>query len=415
MLFGLNNFTDIVDQETHKEINRFAFEINNNTINTSSDIFDLIIIGSGPSGATCALALKNSGLKIALLDKAVFPRDKVCGDAIGGRVKRVLEQIDPQLLSDWEKFPQKNVSRGWKLVAPNGKEASVYFSNYGYVATRMHFDEYLFRKASQVDGIKILEGDGVKSIQCQKDGVEVFTTSGKNFKSKMIVGCDGAHSVVAKQLAGFKVNLKEYSGAVRAYYENISGIEDPNLIEIYLLKNYLPGYFWIFPLSATSANVGFGMLSEDIQKRKIDLKKAMSDIVESSPLLKTRFVNAKMKGKIEGFGLPLGGSKHQISGDRFLLCGDAASLIDPLNGEGIGNAMWSAKLAADVIQDAFRKQDFSATFLYQYDQSVNSKLLPELRKKWRMQKAFNRSWLINSLVRIGSKSPGFRNWIGRKL
>ena len=266
-------FTDIVDQRLTKK----SIDSRSKLIIIPSILHQTFsILLSSVRAVRCYVCpcLEKQRVKIALLDKAAFPRDKVCGDAIGGRVKRVLEQIDPQLLSDWENF-QKNVSRGWKLVALNGKEASVYFSNYGYVATRMHFDEYLFRKASQVDGIKILEGDGVKSIQCQKDGVEVFTTSGKNFKSKMIVGCDGAHSVVAKQLAGFKVNLKEYSGAVRAYYENISGIEDPNLIEIYLLKNYLPGYFWIFPLSATSGKRGFWNVVWRYSKRKIDLWKKL--------------------------------------------------------------------------------------------------------------------------------------------
>ncbi|MBK6445518.1 MAG: geranylgeranyl reductase family protein [Bacteroidetes bacterium] len=414
-MFGLNNFTDVINEKTHKEFDRFAFEINNNTINSPSIYFDLIIIGSGPAGSSCALSLKNSGLKIALMDKSDFPRDKVCGDAIGGRVKRVLDQIDPALLSEWEAFPRKNISKGWKLVAPNGKEVSVYFSNSGYVATRMDFDHFLFQKASKSGGIETILNDRVSSIRNQGDKIELQTESGKTLCAKMVIGCDGAHSIVAKQLAGFKVNLKDYSGAVRTYYEHISGITDPNLIEIYLLKDYLPGYFWIFPLSPTSANVGFGMLSEDIRKRKLDLKIALKHIIHSNPMLKSRFENAVMKGEIEGFGLPLGGKKRALSGNRFLLCGDAASLIDPLNGEGIGNAMLSGRIAAEHVIRAFQTSDFSANNLHAYDRAVYKKLYPELRKKWWMQKIFNRPWLINRLVNLGISNPGIKDWIGKKL
>lgn len=359
--------------------------------------------------------MKNSGLKIALIDKSVFPRDKVCGDAIGGRVKRVLKQIDPQLLSDWEAFPSKNISKGWKLVAPNGKQASVFFSNHGYVATRMDFDNFLFQQVRTKIDVETIQGDKVVRVVNQGDRVEVFTESGKVLLADVVVGCDGAHSVVAKQLAGFKVDLKHYSGAVRSYYQNISGIEDPNLIEIFLLENYLPGYFWIFPLTENSANVGFGMLSEDISKRKIDLKEAFKNIINTSPELKARFESAKQVGDIEGFGLPLGGKKRPLSGARFLLCGDAASLIDPLNGEGIGNAMLSGVLAAEYIQKAFQQKDFSAENLSQYDKAVYKKLHGELNKKWWMQKIFNRPWLINGLVNLSISNPALKNWIGKKL
>ncbi|HRH66929.1 MAG TPA: geranylgeranyl reductase family protein [Bacteroidia bacterium] len=411
----MNKFTDIVDDQTQEEFNRFAFEINNNTIISSPVYFDLIIIGSGPAGTACALALKNSGLKIAMIDKSVFPRDKVCGDAIGGRVKNVLKKIDPELLTEWEAFSEKNISKGWKLVAPNGKEVSVCFINYGYVATRMHFDYFLFSQLKKFPDIRTFEGERVRSLNNTGEHISVQTDSGKILQAKMIIGCDGAHSVVARQLAGFKVNLNDYSGAVRAYFENVAGISDPNLIEIYLLENYLPGYFWIFPLSTSTANVGFGMLSSDIRKRKIDLKEALKNIIRTSPQLKPRFENAIMTGDIEGFGLPLGGRKRPISGDRFLLCGDAASLIDPLNGEGIGNAMLSGIIAAEQIEHAFASQNFSAQQLGAYDRVVYARLYSELRKKWWMQKIFNRPWLINVLVNLGGTFPKVKDWIGRKL
>ena len=89
------------------------------------------------------------------------------------------------------------------------------------------------------------------------------------------------------------------------------------------------------------ANVGIGMLSSHISQKKINLKVVLQKLIETHPQLKDRFINAKALESIKGFGLPLGSKKRRLSGDRYVLTGDAASLIDPFSGEGIGNAIRS--------------------------------------------------------------------------
>ena len=168
-------------------------------------------------------------------------------------------------------------------------------------------------------------------------------------------------------------------------------------------------------MSETVSNVGFGMLSSDIIKRKIDLKKAFREIIAEDETLSKRFQNAELSGEIKGFGLPLGGKKRRLSGDNFMLCGDAASLIDPLNGEGIGNAMLSGLHAGKIAIEAIKSENFSAEFLAAYDQIINAKLLPELKQKLFFQKLFNRPWLINTLVFIGNRNKFLREWLGKKL
>jgi flavin-dependent dehydrogenase len=109
----------------------------------------------------------------------------------------------------------------------------------------------------------------------------------------------------------------------------------------------LPGYFLIFPVPNGQANVGIGMLSKYVSKNQINLKKLMLVVLES-PKFKKRFKNAKLQTKIHGWGLPLGSKKNRsISEERFLLVGDAASVIDPFTGEGIGIAMFTGKWAAE--------------------------------------------------------------------
>lgn len=375
---------------------------------------NVIIVGAGPAGTSCALALADSGLSVALFDKAVFPRDKVCGDAIGGRVKTVLNLIDPALERQLDLFEEKESSLGWRLVAPSGRAVEMMFTRPGYVSRRMDFDQFLAEQVKKRTSFELKEGTSITALEFLPQGVQIVTDSGEIYLADMVIGCDGAHSVVEKQTTARPLDPEFYSGAVRRYYRNIRSIQ-PGIIEIHLIKDFLPGYFWIFPLKNGWSNVGFGMLSKDISRRRIDLKKSLHAIIERTPELKERFSDAEPEGPVSGFGLPLGGKKVKVSGERFLLCGDAAALIDPLNGEGIGNAMLSGYYAALTVKSAFLSGDFSAKKLSEYDGLLSQKLLPELRQKQQMQKIFNRPWLIDLLVGLGAKNQWLRDYIGRKL
>ena len=181
------------------------------------------------------------------------------------------------------------------------------------------------------------------------------------------------------------------------------------------MDGWLPGYFWIFPLPDGRANVGFGMLSNKIGGKKISLRKALPEIVEQAPGLAERFAGATLEGPVTGFGLPLGSRKVAMSGDRFLLCGDAASLIEPATGEGIGNAMLSGQLAGKHLIRAFEIENFSATSLKSYDEEVYDKLWKDLRNKYRAQKILGeRRWLMNWLVaRANARGP--IRWLMKKV
>ena len=266
--------------------------------------FDIAITGAGPAGAACALALKGSGLKVVMIDKSTFPRDKICGDALGGRVKKVLKELSPELLSLLENYPAKNKSSGWKLFSPNGKTIEVNFVNPGYISRRLDFDSWLFDKTVGQENLHHIFSE-IEDVTSDDKGVQLILTGGKKISASLVIGCDGAHSVVAKKLANFKVDLKHYSGAVRAYYKSVVGTAESEMLEIHLVKGFLPGYFWIFPLDNNLCNVGFGMLSSDIKERRIDLKLSLKQIISSSPVLSKRFANAELVDDVKGFGLGL--------------------------------------------------------------------------------------------------------------
>lgn len=383
-------------------------------LSEARDAYDVAIIGAGPAGTTCALALRKSGLRVVLVEKSQFPRDKVCGDAIPARCEKVLYSIDPAFGKSLSEFPQKIDIRGCRVVAPNRVHFDYFFHTPGYCSERLHFDDFLLQLALKESDTEFLDGFNVSKVERREKDWEIQARDGRTIFGKTVIGCDGAQSVLARLLTKRKTPKEHHCAAVRAYYHGIEGL-DENKMEIHFLEDHLPGYFWIFPLKDGWANVGFGMLSSRIAKDKIGLRQSLEAIVAEAPGLKDRFKHATLEGGINGFGLPMGSRKVQLSGDGFLLCGDAAALIEPATGEGIGNAMLSGKLAADHIKAAIGAQDLSAERLSQYDKQLYGKLWKDLRRKYLAQKYLGEkrklmNWLVNQ-----AQKPGPVNWIMRKV
>ena len=188
--------------------------------------FDVLIIGAGPAGSTCALALAGSGLKVALIDKQTFPRDKICGDAVAAYVPKVLNAINPKFADALKKFETKFAVNKCRIVAPNEKYVDLEFSEWGFIATRMSWDNFLFEMACEQKEVSVFTGHEIKDVTIDADGVTVTAGNEKIFKGKVVIGCDGAHSVVNKKLTDTKVDLKHYSGAVRAYYKGVTSIPE---------------------------------------------------------------------------------------------------------------------------------------------------------------------------------------------
>ncbi|GJM31509.1 MAG: hypothetical protein DHS20C18_05100 [Saprospiraceae bacterium] len=376
--------------------------------------FDLIVIGAGPAGSTLVSYLKASGYSIAVIDKSTFPRDKVCGDAIPGRAVRILEAISPETQHRFAQFQAKRQTKGGTAFAPKGAAFSLYFKTRGYISKRIDFDYFLYQEARlNTDATYFLE-ENVQSIKMEEEQVRVqLKGQEKPLTGKLILGCDGANSIVARKLAGRTVDAAHHCGAVRAYFKNVC-LEDNFMMEFHLLKGYLPGYFWIFPLENDLYNVGFGMLSKEISARKINLRESLQGIIKQVPTLRKAFNNAEQIGDIEGFGLPLGSVKRSISGHRFMLCGDAASLIDPATGEGIGNALLSARLAVEQIQLCFNADRFDAKFMKTYDRKVYEKLWKELKGKYLIQRLLkDRSWLLDWSIRLAANFPILGRVVGK--
>lgn len=365
--------------------------------------YDVVIIGAGPAGCAAALALKDAGLSTAIIDKHNFPRDKVCGDAIPGRAIKCLKVIDDSFTDALSSFNKKILTK--KTVCYyNNKQVDFNWKEEAYTSTRMDFDNFLFSIIKNKTSVNVFEDADIKEITKEDNG---FTLSSRNkdvFKATMIIGADGINGVTAKKLAGFQINRKHHVASVRAYYKNINDIE-ASRCEIYFDKKYLPGYFWIFPVTNGISNVGFGMLSEDVVQKNINIKKAFYDFIERSNVLQHKFKHAQQEGALQGCGLPLGSRWISMSGDNFILTGDAASLIDPVSGAGIGNAVISGKLAAEQVIQCFKAKNFNAAFIKAYDNKLYKMIGIELKKNGLALKYFSRlPWLINLAFSMGKSN-----------
>ncbi len=376
-------------------------------------MYDAIIVGAGPGGATAATFMADDGLRVLLLDKARFPRDKVCGDAISGKSVDVMQQ-----LGVLDRLAQAGSQGSWGITfgAPSGDVVSIPFTTAydravppAFVCPRETFDQVLFERAA-ASPAEIRQDAAVEKLLWE-DGQVVGVglkgaahSSYEEIRAPLVVGADGAYSVVARALGMPQLRERYYAGALRAYYEGVTGFHAQHFMEIHFLDVCMPGYFWIFPLGHGRANVGVGMLSRAIKRRSVRLK-ALLEACVTHPRFRSRFAQAHRLGPVKGWGLPLGSKPRPMAGGGWLLLGDAASLIDPFTGEGIGNAMVGARQAACWARRASDAGDFSAAFLQGFEREMRAYLRDELRLSHALQRLTGWKGLLNLVVRKAGRVP----------
>jgi geranylgeranyl reductase family protein len=366
--------------------------------------YDVIVVGAGPAGSTAAKNLAEKNIKVLLLDKAAFPRDKPCGGGLPTRVQKRFPYIEPFI--DSVSYGSTTFSSSLRYKFDLIREKPFLM-----MVLRKDFDHGLLSLAQQA-GVIFLEGKSVVDVVVQKDRVSVMLEDGQTLETKVVIGCDGMHSVVAektnlsKKLEVLCVSLMQERPMSPKQLTTF--FTKKHLIYLFIKAQGIAGYAWVFP-KKNCVNIGIGEFQSAVSKArpKIPLKEtyeALISVLKEKKLLPAEFPIENLRGAT----LPIFPLENTC-GDRVLLCGDAAGFINPITGEGIYYAMVSGSIAADVIASGLKTGDLSHRFLSRYQTLWNADFGKDLKALGR----FNNQWGKDSekIVRLMTRDKKFARLI----
>lgn len=380
---------------------------------------DVCIIGAGPAGSTLAHFLAREGVDHVVLDKSEFPRDKICGDGITVDVLNVLRRIDPELLRDFAAEADMRESWGFCFHAPSGKELRYDFSGDNlpyapfFTSRRLHLDNFLVEKLPQ-QRTQLITGAEVNHIKRIPGGLRVGYSGlqEEELECKILIGAEGEKPIVTRQLGLEHYRAKPHLiAAIRVYYRNVQGFNPNGHLEFFFDKDLLPGYFWAFPLSNNEANVGLGMVSTMIAKKRINLRRMLGQVINKNPRIAEMFKYAEPMEDPRGWGLPIITPKRQIAGESYALIGDAAGMIEPFTGKGIGPGMMSARICSEHIIRALREKNYD---LRSYQQHMYRYYSGEIRTGYTLQKSLRYPLALNTVLSMANLRP-VKNWSHNKM
>jgi len=309
--------------------------------------FDVLVVGAGPAGSVAALVLAQGGADVALVDRSTFPRDKACGDVVGPRAL--------QLLSDLELARPIGRDVGDMLVVgPTGRRVrlpsadGLTYPGYGTAVARTVFDAMLHAAACDAGAIPFV-GRAQEALEEEGRIVGYKLSTGDSLYADFVIGADGATSEVAAAAGLVDANSVLWGFAVRTYLPQMVDLPAIVLWEQTPWRAF-PGYGWVFPGEQGGANVGLGIGTRSDRKAGARAVRALPDFLahlhalglldEPAPPLPPRRLGGWLKMGIVGTTPARG---------RVLLVGDAAGLVNPMQGEGISQAMTSGRAAAVAI------------------------------------------------------------------
>ena len=290
-------------------------------------MYDVLIAGAGPAGATCARLCALAGLKTALIDKNRFPRQKTCGGAVSGRALSYLDFPLPAELAVDECFGARIFHGRHSVIVRKKQRLAV-------LVERERFDELLLNKAIEA-GAQFLPNEQAIEASIGDNSTILRTTAGVH-ESLFLIGADGVHSVVANSVRP-RLSSEETSIALvsRIAVQGVP-IGPPNQGFVDMHFGIAPqGYGWIFPCK-TYYSVGVMGVASRFPHACAALEGFCSDI-------------GMPPARVRGHLIPLGGIKREVTSRRVLLVGDAAGFADPFHGEGIAYAILSGRLAAESL------------------------------------------------------------------
>ena len=293
-------------------------------------MYDLIIVGGGPSGSAAGRVAGKMGLGTLLLEKEIFPRYKPCGGAFSEQAMSYLDFDVPQSIIERDVFGARVHFRG--QVIEKHKEYRI-----STIVTRSVLDNYLLEKVKET-GTEVKTGERVTDFKEDEGFVEVFTDTA-SYRARFLIVAEGAHGRLKYRIRR-RDKKDEYGVCLVTEIDEANQVIDRYIrgaIDIHFGVANL-GYGWIFP-HEKYFSVGIGGMAEDLS----DPKKTMTDFLLANGFKGTYKSKAHL--------IPAGGIKRKLVGSRVVLAGDAAGFVDSFYGEGIAYAIRSGQIAAEIISD----------------------------------------------------------------
>jgi geranylgeranyl reductase family protein len=350
----------------------------------AGDLLDAIVVGGGPSGATMAWALARRGARVTVLEREVFPREKVCGDFIepsGLRIIRAMGALEavaaaaPQPIRRLRVQHGPHVSFHGSIPYYDGQHG---LPDHARIIPREALDSLLLARA-RVVGAEVAEGRAVVAVR-REDGVmavevsEADTT--RTLRARVVIGADGTESVVARDM-GLRVSDRRHiSVSQRAYVEGVD--LDPAEAAIFFDEDTIPGYGWMFPTADGRANFGVGLLGETCERLGVSVPQTFAAAVERLRIRHPGCAGARLASRPIGGVVKMYGAAGPNHFDGGLLIGDAGAFADPITGEGITQGMESALIAAETVLAALEAGRFDGAFLSRYETDFRAYFDPSM-------------------------------------
>ncbi|HVR85317.1 MAG TPA: NAD(P)/FAD-dependent oxidoreductase [Planctomycetota bacterium] len=353
--------------------------------------FEVIIVGAGPAGSALAAFLGAGGKRTLLVDKARFPRDKVCGEYMSPEALGTLDRLG--VLGQVEESAHRKLygilihaydgtaSRG--TYRPVGPYAP--YRPYGLAIRREIFDEILFRHATSYPSVTAMEGFRVEELLRQDGRVSGIRGTDGEFRSGLVVGADGARSVVGRALGLSELDSTLQKFALAGYWKDM---EHEDYGELHM---GFPGYFALAPVDQNLVNINFVLDKSSMGGARGDMEGYYRHCLERNPRLRKRLRHARLQGPVRATG-PMARRCRGTAAPGALLIGDAAEFVDPFTGEGLFVALRSAELAARFIQEG------EAASLERFARARKAEFGEKMRMCWQLQKFLYKPALANYVV-----------------
>ncbi len=305
------------------------------------DTWDVAIVGAGPAGATAAIRLAEAGRRVLLLDAARFPREKVCGDGLLPDALRVLRRLG---LEKEVRAVGRHVD-GLSVYSPSRRRVEL--PNEGVVVRREIFDALLARRAVAA-GALFAHGE-VTGVERRSDGGQrLELAAGSRLTARYVLLATGTRLQLARR-ARLATLIPPEAVAVRRYVRSTLPLDE---MVVSYDRSILPGYAWIFPAGEGLYNVGCGVFYRRRGRTPLDLAASLDTFLNSFPLARDLLDAGELASPLRGAVLRCGLQAARPADGALLAAGEVLGTTFPYTGEGIGKALESGELAAEVLLDA---------------------------------------------------------------